>query len=201
MATLQETLTPDFNVPFGIRTALSIDRTMLVPTSRVLSPELSACRDFEQIVPSLRAAGVTRVLSLEPLNHPSLMLLSEVAPARTAPLMIRVYGLSEPLPRFSQPVRIVGDTPNHLSIEAVVEHPAQLTIREPFARRWRATINGKDAPILRNALGHRELSLPKGRSEIQMSYEPPGLRTGIGITVIASLVCGLLPVQSRGSGL
>lgn len=198
MATLQETLTPDFNLPFGIRTALSIDRTMLVPTGRVLSPELSTCRDFERIVPSLRAAGVTRVLSLEPLTSPSLGLVSEVAPVRIAPLKIRVYRLDLAAPRFSAPVTILADAPNQLSIAVSAEGPMGLTILEPFARGWRATVNGVDAPILRTVDGHREVSLPAGHSAIVMTYEPSGLRIGLAITLTAFLIClGLLVAGAR----
>ncbi len=197
MAAMQETLTPDFNMPFGVRTALSIDRTMLVPTDRVMSPELKTCRDFETIAPSLRAAGVTRVLSLEPLTSSGLILISEVAPARIAPLKIRVYRLDLAAPRFSAPVKILADTPNLIRLAVSAERPMDLTILEPFDRGWRATTNGVDAPIHRTEEGHREISLPQGQSEVVMSYEPLGLRTGLAITVTAVLVClGLLVAGS-----
>ena len=198
MAVFEETLSPDFNLGFGVRTALSIDRTMLVPTRRVLAPELATCADFDQIVPSLRIAGVTRVLSLEPLTNPSLRLLTEVAPARINPARIRIYQLDGGLPRFSLPVALIRDAPNHLDFMVDVRAPAHLEVREPFASGWRATVNGVTQPMGRTADGHREISLQPGRSEVHMSYLPLGLETGLTITLLASLLClGLLASTSE----
>ena len=193
MAVLQETLTPNFNLPLGIRTALSIDRTGLVPVSRVLSPELATCRDFAAIVPALRAAGVNRVLSLDPLTHPGLRLLGEVSPSRIAPVTIRTYELEGSRPRFSLPVIITGEQSGRLALQVTVDRPTDLTVLDPFASGWRATVNGADRSIVRTADGHREIPLDSGRNDVRMNYEPPGLRIGLGVTATTALLClGLL---------
>jgi hypothetical protein len=70
-ALLRETLTPACNVPQSVPTALSADLTMLVPVERLLPEVDGACRDLDGLVPRLRAAGVTTVLSLDPLEHAS----------------------------------------------------------------------------------------------------------------------------------
>ena len=197
MAAMQEALTPDFNVSFGVKTALSIDRTSLVPSSRVLSPELASCSDFGRIVEPLRRAGVNRVLSLDPLADPSLTLLGEAAPLRIAPVRIRVYELSGSQPRFNLPVTVVRDVPNTLSLVVDADRATTLIVRDPFAAGWRATVGGAPRPIARTSDGHRELSLPPGRNEVSMTYEPPGLRAGIAITLAAGLLClGLLCMPS-----
>jgi hypothetical protein len=90
-ALLLETLTPGFNVPLEVPTAMSPDLTMLVPTDRVLSPEEASCRDLDAIVPRLREAGVTTVLSLDSLEHEALAPAGEWHPARVAPLAVRAY--------------------------------------------------------------------------------------------------------------
>jgi hypothetical protein len=196
MAAFQETLTPDFNVPYGVRTALSIDRTMLVPTDRVLSPELAACRDLEAIVASLRARGVTRVISLEPLDHAALSLLAVVAPERITPLRVHIYDLSEARARFSEPVKVIEDIPNRLVLEAAPAAPVRLTVREPFARGWRTTLDGVETRVTRTEDGHRELPLSAGSHRIEMRYEAEGLRMGIGISLLAVAICaGLLFVR------
>ena len=71
-ALLLETLTPAFNVPLGVPTALSPDLTMLVPADRVFSPAEASCRDLDAILPRLREAAVRFVLSVDPLAHPDL---------------------------------------------------------------------------------------------------------------------------------
>jgi len=198
MAVLQETLTPDFNLAQGVRTALSIDRTGLVPASRVLGPELATCRDFAAIVPALQAAGVNRVLSLDPLPHPALRLLAEVSPPRIKPVTIRIYELGGSKPRFSLPATVTEERSGRLALRAVVDGPTTLTVLDPAAPGWRATVNGADRPILRAASGHREIRLEGGRNDVVMTYEPPGLRLGLGVTSLAVLLCAGLLLRSRG---
>jgi hypothetical protein len=97
-AVLMETLTPYFNMPREVRTAYGIDLTMLVPTARVLSPAEAGCRDVGAIVGRLREAGVSRVLSVDPLSHPGLELEHVVVPERIRPLGVHVYRLADALP-------------------------------------------------------------------------------------------------------
>ncbi|MEO8499610.1 MAG: hypothetical protein ABI565_01750, partial [Vicinamibacteria bacterium] len=196
MAVMQEALTPDFNVTFRVKTALSIDRTSLVPANRVLSPELATCADFPRIAPALRAAGVNRVLSLDRLNDPGLRLRSEVSPPRIAPVTLRIYELVGAMPRFNREVRILADEPGRLGLAVTAGQRSPLTILDPFAPGWHLTVNGAERPLTRTADGHREVALDQGFNELWMSYEPPGLRTGISISVLAGLVS--LGLLSRG---
>jgi len=104
-AALAETLTPAFNVPWGVASAYSEDLTMAVPLSRVLPLEDAACSSFSAIRERLRAAGVTHVLSLQALDDDELAPLPPVAPARIAPLVVHVSALQGAWPR-----RVVAST-------------------------------------------------------------------------------------------
>lgn len=199
MAVLRESFTPDFNLALGIRTALSIDRTGLTAPSRTLSPELATCQDFARIAPALRAAGVNRVVSLDPLNQAGLTLLAEVSPPSIAPVTLRIYELEGARPRFDPGARVVSDETDHLSLEVTMEQAGSLTILDPYAPGWRATVNGVARPVLRTTDGHRELPLDQGRNDVRMSYEPPGLKLGLGISGLSALFClGLLVRRDGG---
>jgi hypothetical protein len=91
-AAAMETLTPAFNVSFGVPTALSRDLTMLVPESRVLTPE-ELEGDIAGVLERLRGAGVSRLLCLGPLTHPGLVHAGAVSPRRIAPLVVQIYDL------------------------------------------------------------------------------------------------------------
>jgi hypothetical protein len=93
-----ETLTPAFNVPLRVPTAMSPDLTMLVPEDRVLPPAEAGCHDLDTILPRLRRAGVHAVLSVDPLHHPELRWRQRLKPDRIAPVGVHVYGLTAPLP-------------------------------------------------------------------------------------------------------
>lgn len=101
-----ETLTPAFNVPLHVPTAMSADLTMLVPETRVLSPTDAACRDLDAILPRLRQAGVHWIASADPLGHPALGPPRVLSPGRLAPLRVHLYRLLDPLPRVRVASRV-----------------------------------------------------------------------------------------------
>jgi len=104
---LRETLTPSFNLPQGPSTAYSSDLTELVPRYRVLDPALLGCGAVPAILSRLRAAAVSHVVSLDPLDTPGLTLETIERPERIAPLAIQVYALTRPLPRRALATRVV----------------------------------------------------------------------------------------------
>jgi hypothetical protein len=204
-ATSQEAMTPSSNLRFGVATALSPDLTMLVPEERVLSPEEASCRDLERIVPRLEAAGVRRVISASPLDHPDLVLERAIRPARTAPIELRVYATKRPLPLLE-----VRETPSEAGaipegrvieagrstgrIEAVVESPgtARLVVREGWAPGWRATIDGRAVGLERTREARMEVPLTRGRGRVLMRYWPSGLGTASGLSGFALLATAAL---------
>lgn len=204
-AAFLEMLTPDFNVPFGVRTALSIDRTMLVPEARITSPEESTCRDLAALVPRLRAAGVTHVLSLEALQDESLVPLSILEPARMAPLRIHAYRLREPLPYVellgaSGLVLTLGERPGAVDLDVEAAGAATVLVREAFAPGWVADVDGRTARVVAERGGHSSVPVPGGRSRVRLRYQPPGARLGAVTSAAAALVCWtLLARRSKAS--
>lgn len=97
-AAFMEAQVPYFNMNERLPTALTIDRTMLVPVERVLAPEEAACGAVPQVLQRLRAAGVSHVLSLSPLEHADLERVASWSPQRLAPLVLHLYALRAPLP-------------------------------------------------------------------------------------------------------
>lgn len=199
-ATLLELQVPDFNVPFGVRTALSQDRTMLVPLARVLTPDEASCRDFGAIAGRLRRAGVTRVLSLEPLSHPDLTLRETLAPARIRPLAVRVYELRGAPPRVEVDAgraAVALEAGDRLEVDVEATRAAELRIHDAFAAGWSATLDGRAAE-LRSVNGRRGVGVPAGRSRVRLTYAPPRLRAGLLLSALSALACGVLLARGRG---
>lgn len=111
-AVTTQLLSPFANMRAGVRTAFGLDRTMLVPQQRVFTPEEASCtrEALVHVVPRLRRAGVSHILSLDGLDHPELSLSRQITPRRLAPMAINLYALRDPLPtrHVARAVRAAG---------------------------------------------------------------------------------------------
>jgi hypothetical protein len=217
-STLLETLTPFANMNVGVSTAYGLDLTMLVPVQYVFAPEEAGCQDFELIADRLRRAGVSRVLSLDPLADPNLRPQALLEPARIAPLAIHVYALEHPEPlRFvatsvssssdgpgrEGAVAVEGlsareahgrilslhEVPGELEMTVEADRETVVVVRDAYAEGWTAELNGSKVPLLRADGRHRAVRIGGGRSRILLRYTPRGLGPS-RLLSLASLLFG-----------
>lgn len=111
----RQILAPYANVIDRVEAAEANDLTAFVPRPRELGPDSYAPERAGELLPWLRNAAVTRVLSLDPLGHPDLVPLREV-PAGPPGLRIHVYGVSRPWPRAAVACRVVLATSREASL-------------------------------------------------------------------------------------
>ncbi len=78
-----------------------------------------------------------------------------------------------------------------ISIDADAPDECVLIVSQNYMGGWKATIDGEPTPVFPAWGALTALYLPKGSHHIQMVYDPPGLRTGALITLLA-LVAGIL---------
>lgn len=63
-----------------------------------------------------------------------------------------------------------------------------LTSSIPYSKGWHATVNGKEVPVLRTNQAFIGLKLKPGTNHIRFTYQTPGLRLGLKISLAALLV-------------
>jgi len=94
----RQILAPYSNVLDRVETPEATDLTAFVPRARELGPANYAPGNVGRLLPWLRNAAVSRVVSLDALVHPDLEELGQV-PAGPPGLALHIYGVSDPWPR------------------------------------------------------------------------------------------------------
>ncbi|HET9317183.1 MAG TPA: hypothetical protein VFQ51_16440 [Vicinamibacteria bacterium] len=194
-AVWRDALAPHYNMSAGVPSALSEDTTALVPLSRVPPPGLS-CRDMDAAAPVLREAGVTHVVSLDPLDSPLLSAVGTAAPPVIAPAVVHLYALAGALPRLDvEPaghVRVISDASDRLRLEVTASQAGRVIVRDGFAPGWSASVDGRETRVEPFAGRHRAVAVPAGRSVVEMSYRAPGGRTGLAVMTATAALLVLL---------
>jgi hypothetical protein len=134
--------------------------------------------------------AVFRLLQDPSFDRRSEVILAEGLPTRTA--------------AFSGTSRIARFQPDRVRLEANLAQPGYVVLVDAYDPGWRATLDGRDIPVLRANLAFRAVQVPPGHHVIEYVYRPPTLIAGLaisGITVLAAVaraVIGLWRGVSSG---
>ena len=75
-----------------------------------------------------------------------------------------------------------------------------LLVRDAWAPGWTATVDGRSALVHRADGRHRAVPIPSGRSEVILTYRPPGLMLGYILASASLIIIGLLAFPAGRSG-
>jgi hypothetical protein len=190
----RQMLVPHVSALDRIETAYGKDLTSFAPQGHVLAPEDLAPARVASIAGALRAAAVSRVLALDPVEHPDLRLLARV-PAGPPELWIHAYELSGAAPRVSREggsAVLRREGPGTWEGDVQGAAAGALVVRESYARGWRAWADGVPAPVRRAEGRYLSVELPPGSRRVRLSYAPPGLAAGLAAMAAALLAAAAL---------
>jgi hypothetical protein len=117
---IRQMLAPYANVLDRVESPEAKDLTSFVPRPPELTAEEYHPERVASILPRLRNAAVSRLVSLDPLSHPDLRLLATV-PGGAPGLALRVYEIDRPWPRAYVGCRVVSTE----SMEEALGQPLQ----------------------------------------------------------------------------
>ncbi|RZF30749.1 hypothetical protein EVC45_04610 [Paraburkholderia sp. UYCP14C] len=112
---------------------------------------------------------------------------------------MRIFELPAPAPYFDAPGCTV--TPKDRDAAHVqCDAPSKLSRLELFMPGWRATVNGNDTPIARNAEVFQQIELPAGSSDIQFRFLPMHMKWAYLALLFGGLAFGFDLVRGCRAG-
>jgi hypothetical protein len=122
------------------------------------------------------------VLSMEPLATPPRSIAAE------PPGEVPAWG------RGSS--RIVSWRPDFIRVEADAAADGYLVLVDTYDPEWRATVDGRAAPIVRANVAFRAVALTRGNHTVDFTYRPRSVAWGLGIAALT--LAGLLAALALG---
>jgi hypothetical protein len=92
--------------------------------------------------------------------------------------------------------RIVEDRPDRVRVEATLSESGFLVLLDSFDPGWRATVDGRPAPLLRANLAFRAVALPPGSHAVEFLYRPASLVRGLALSLVALAGAIVLPLAA-----
>jgi hypothetical protein len=100
--------------------------------------------------------------------------------------------------------RVLRMLPDRVVVEAEATSDAHLVLVDAYDPGWRATVDGRPAPVLRANVAFRGVALPPGKHVVEFLYRPGSVAWGLAISGVAllagaaSLARGRAPAVTRG---
>jgi hypothetical protein len=147
----RQMLGPYTNILDGLETPEGRDLTGFVPREPELTPALYAPDAISRLLPWLRNAAVSRVLSLDALSDPALVPFGVYTPGRPG-LAVHLYAVDAPWPREFIACRVID------------ERDPQRALLRPYASdfdpRRDVTLAGAEPAHCRHGYAHRREGTP-----------------------------------------
>ncbi|MCA1686633.1 MAG: YfhO family protein, partial [Planctomycetia bacterium] len=99
--------------------------------------------------------------------------------------------------KVSGTARIVRDEPDRVAVETESKGPSYLVLADTFDPGWRATVDGRPAPIRPAFVAFRAVYLPAGRHRVDFRYRPSGFLTGLTVSMAGLVVAAVLAWPRR----
>jgi uncharacterized membrane protein YfhO len=94
------------------------------------------------------------------------------------------------------PVEVVSEDSDRVHLAVERDSPGYLVLGRTHFPGWKATVNGRPAPVLRANFAFCAIELDAGKSEIDFHYAPDSFRNGLAISVACPVLGALLALAA-----
>jgi len=89
-------------------------------------------------------------------------------------------------------VQVAHRDPNSVTLQAQLSRPGYVILLDRYDPNWQATLDGREAPVLRANQIFRAVYTPAGRHQIRFYYWQRGLKAGLTLSLATLAVCVVL---------
>jgi uncharacterized membrane protein YfhO len=82
----------------------------------------------------------------------------------------------------------ITDTYDELAITIFSEDPGYLVVADALQDGWVASVNGEPAPLINADHAVVAVPIPAGISKVELAYSPAGLRVGVVVSMLSTLL-------------
>jgi len=93
--------------------------------------------------------------------------------------------------------KVITETARHVVVSIPAGATGYLVLSDTFYPGWKARVDGQEAMIVRADAMFRAVALPAGAREVEFSYAPSSVRSGLMVTAASLLLAALLAVPRR----
>ena len=117
--------------------------------------------------------------------------------ARKLPEDLRLDGAGPAEPGRIRVLRVERPSPGRLDVEVEAGGPGLVAFTEAWMPGWKASIDGREVPVVRTDHVARAVPVPAGRSVVRTRYAPPSLALGLGLSLASLALSAALSVSRR----
>jgi hypothetical protein len=100
---------------------------------------------------------------------------------------------------FAAEARLTTPGPDRVRVDAEASGRGLLVLADAYDPGWRASVDGRPAPVLRANIAFRGVALPAGRHTVEMVYRPSSAKRGLAVSCASLLVTAVI-AAARGRG-
>jgi hypothetical protein len=135
------------------------------------------------------ADGAVRVRAFDPRNEA----VVESGPGALGPLASPGGGTGA----AGSAAEIASYEPDRVEVVARTDRPGLLVLTDVFYPGWKATVNGRDAPVHPVDLAFRGVVVGAGTSTVVFTYEPLSFRVGLAAAAVAAVAALVWVLRGR----
>lgn len=103
-------------------------------------------------------------------------------------------------PGFAGTSRVVDMRPDRVRVEVELSEPGLMVLVDTYDPGWKATVDGRPAPLLRANVAFRGVRVPAGRHVVEQVYRPGTVVYGLWTSAAAAVAGLAVAVAGRGRG-